>query len=70
METLTKQKLVDWLVDFHNNCGYTDYFGYKMEISEFEKQMLKFKKWELQETVFDTSDEGQKFIESFKKLMK
>jgi len=63
MTKKTKQQLVDWLGEFHDNCGYTDYFGYEMSIDDFKKEMSKKKKWELQEQVFNASDEGQKFIE-------
>lgn len=67
METATKNQMVEWLGNFHDNCGYTDYFGYKMSIEDFKKQMMKKKAWELSELIFNTSDEGQKFIESFAK---
>lgn len=61
----TKKQLLDWLCDFHNNSGYTDYFGYNQSIESFRKEMSKKKQWELSEIVFDTNEEGQKFIESF-----
>ena len=63
MTKKTKQQLVDWLGELHDSCGYTDYFGYEMSIDDFKKEMSKKKKWELQEQVFNASDEGQKFIE-------
>lgn len=63
MKKLTKQQLINWLADYHNDCGYTDYFGYKMSIEDFEKEMAKKRKKELEETIFNTSTEGQEFIE-------
>lgn len=66
---LTKSALIDWLAQYHDGSynglqGYTNYFGYKMSIDDFKKEMNKKQKWELEEQVFNTSDEGQQFIES------
>ena len=67
MKTATKNQMVEWLGNFHNNCEFTDYFGYKMSIEDFKKEMMKKKSWELSEIIFNTNDEGQKFIKSFVK---
>lgn len=65
MKKATKQQLINWLSNYYNDCGHTDYFGYKMSIEDFAKEMAKKKKKELQQTIFDTSAEGQEYIESF-----
>lgn len=67
MKAATKKQLVEWLGNFYYNCGLTDYFGYDMSIEDFKKEMMKKKSWELSEMVFNTNNEGQKFIENFKK---
>ena len=64
MKARTKKELINWLCNFHNNCGFTDYFGYKMTIEAFNKEISKKKACELSEIVYSTNNEGQKFVET------
>lgn len=62
---ITKNELVKWMSNELDNCGKTDYFGYTQTIESFEKKMMKKDLSSLKETVYNWSEEGQSFVESF-----
>lgn len=59
---IKKIELVQWFVDAHSNCGYNDYYGYKMSDEDFFKELMKKEKWELIGLINGHSDEGVLFI--------
>jgi hypothetical protein len=62
-----KQELIDWIVKENSDCGkvlyYTSDSRAAITEEEYAKILSRMKKWELEELIFNHSDEGQKFIE-------
>jgi len=67
MKTFKKQDLAQWLVNENNDCGKDTYFSEDrrtaMSTDESFKKFMKMTKDELMSTLYDFSEEGQKFLE-------
>lgn len=58
----TKKQLVSYLINELSDCGYNDWFGYKMKDKDFQKLMMKKQKWELENIINDLSKESAEFL--------
>ena len=71
MKTLKKEDLAQWLVDQHDDCGKDTYFTESHPRTEvqlttdqsFRKFMKEYTKDQLISTIYDHSEDGQKFLE-------
>ena len=57
-----KRQLAQWFVNEYSDCGFNNYRGYKMTDDDFFKELMKKKKWELINQLFNHSVEGQLFL--------
>jgi hypothetical protein len=62
MKKETKEKLAQWYVDAHTDCGFNNYHGYKMSDEDFFKEQMKKSKNTLINDINNHSDDGQKFL--------
>jgi hypothetical protein len=60
--TATKKQLAQWYVSAHSDCGFNNYYGYKMSDADFFKDLMKKPKRELIELINNHSEEGQMFL--------
>ena len=66
MKTINKAELAQWLVNENDDCGKDTYFSEDrrgaMTTEESYKRFIKMTKDELISTIYDYSEEGQKFL--------
>lgn len=58
----TKIEIIEKIAELNTDCGFTNYYGFKMSIEDFKSQLSKKKKWELYEQLYNDSEDGQFFL--------
>jgi len=66
MKKLTKKELAEWYVSAHSDCGHVLYFSGdpRSAVTEdyFFKHLMKKRRGELVELIYNHSDEGRAFL--------